>query len=189
MKKKAAHILMLVLAMLAAFTATAAAASAAAPSDGTWLDALRPVFDAIVGGHYLAAAALALVAATAMLSRYGSKRLPFLGTGAGKAMLVLVGSFGGAVGSAALGGATLSLGLLWTAVKVAVAAAGGYSLLKELLGIIPWPSWMRPIVDFVRAMFNRPDPGPQVAAAGDAAVAAKPSKGIAGVIKPPRNVP
>lgn len=190
MIRKFSHVALLALVFLAAFTATAFAATAAAPSDGTWLDALRPVFDAVVGGNYFAAAALALVAVTALVSKYGKGRFPWLASGPAKAALVLIGSFGGALGTAAMGGAAFSLALLWTAVKVAIAAAGGYSLLKELLGAIAphLPSWMQPIVRAVRALFDRPDPAVQVAAAGEAAVVAKPSTGITGVIKTPKTV-
>lgn len=188
--KKLVHVSVLALVMLAAFAGTALAASAFAPSDGTWLDALKPVFDAVVGGNYFAAAALALVAAVALISKFGKVRFPWLASGPAKAALVLVGSFGGALGTAALGGASFSVALLWTAVKVAIAASGGYSLLKEILGAVAphLPKWMQPIVSLVRSLFDRPDPAVQVTEVGEAAVVAKPSTGIAGVIKTPKSV-
>lgn len=190
MKNKISHIAIIVAVLLAAFTATALAAGAAAPDDGTWLDALRPVAEALVAGNYLAAAGLGLVAGVALTSKYGRRMWPFLGTGAGKAALVLVGSFGGAIATAALGGAAWSMALLWTALKVAFASAGGFSILKELLGAIAphLPSWAQPAVKLVRSMFDRPDPVATAEAAGTAAVKVKPPTGAAGVVGKTRDL-
>lgn len=182
------HIAALILIFLAAFTGTAFASSAAQSADPSLVDMLGPVLDAFRAGNWLVGSALAVVLLTAVASKYGKHAWSPLGTGAGKAGLVFVGSFAAAL---AAGGAW-SLGLGWTALKVATAAAGGYSLAKELLGALApkLPAWAQPIVALVRALFDRPaaDAEAKADAAGDAAVAKKPSTGVAGVVGKPKSI-
>lgn len=181
----------LVAVALVFFTATAAAAGAAAPNDASWLELARPVVDAIMSGNYLAASALALVLVVAVARKYGAARWAFLGSDAGGSLLVLLGAFGGAVASAALGGATWSLDLLWTAAKVAAGAAGGYSLIKRLLmplvdKLPPWLSWIGYPLQLVTWVFEAR--GAKATAAGAAAVKARPGAGVKQVTGDPRNV-
>jgi hypothetical protein len=191
MKQRIVSIAALVAVSLVAFTATAFAAGVAAPSDGSWLDLARPVVDAVMSGNYLAASALALVLVVAAARKYGASRWAFLGTDAGGSLLVLLGAFGGAVASAALGGASWSLDLLWTALKVAAGAAGGYSLIKRLLlplveKLPPWLSWVAYPLQLVLWVFE--SRGKAATAAGERALRAKPSTGIEGVTGKPRDL-
>lgn len=179
-------------AFVAAFAGTSFASQA---GDGeSILDVAKPVLDALLAGQPGLAAALALVLFAAVARRYGTARFTWLASDAGGAAVVLIGAFGGAAAAALSGGASWSLALAWAALKNAFLAAGGYSMVKRLL-VTPLlkplrdklPTWLRPVLDLVLAIFE-----PRVAkaaAAGDAAVAAKPSTGAAGVVGEPRDVP
>ncbi len=179
---------------LLAFAGTAFAAGAVAPADGSLLDLARPVFDAVMHGQYWAAAALVLVVLTALIRKYGTKRFPVLESSAGAALLLLVGSFGGAFATAVLAGAGASLAIAWTALKVAFAAAGGYSLAKSLLAPLlrkiqaKAPMWMQPIFSLAFYFFDRPTPIADAEKAGAAALEAKPSAGAAAIIGTPRDI-
>jgi hypothetical protein len=194
---KIVTVLSLVALALLSFTATAFASQAVAGEDGSWLDLARPVLDAVLGGQWFLAAALALVLAAGLASKYGAKRWPVLGTGAGKAALVLLGAFGGACATALAAGTAPTAALMWTATQLAFAAAGGYSLVRALLGplVAKAPAWLRPFIDLVLWFFDRKASKPSAAdvavaeAAGEAAVAAKPSTGVAGFIGKPRDIP
>jgi hypothetical protein len=166
----------------------------AATEDGGLLDLARPLFDAVMSGNYAYAAALALVLGVALARRYGSKRWPWLGGDTGGSLLVLLGSFGGAVATALAGGAGLSLALFWTACKVAAGASGGYTLIKRLA--IPL---LRQVIGKLPKVLQKPFglilwmfEGSAVAkaeAAGDAAVAANPANGLDGLAGTPKDVP
>jgi len=154
------------------------------------LELAKPVFDAVLAGQYLLAAALMLVLAVAVIRRYVP--WPFLRTDDGGALLALVASFGGAMATAIAAGAPLSWGMAWVAVGVAFAAAGGYSMIKKLL--VPrlqqvraiLPPWARPILSIVLWIFERPDQRVADAEkAGDAAVNANPGQGAKSVLGEP----
>jgi hypothetical protein len=173
-----------------ASTSVAVAAAPAATPDPGLLDLARPVYEAVLHGQWYLAAALALVLVVALVRRYAGPRVPFLHSDAGGALLALVGSYGGAVATAlAAGGAVFSAHLAWVALTVAIAAAGGYSLIKKLIitpFLVPWaakaPAWLKPLLAIVIWIFERPDPVSQATAAGDAAVAAHPSTGVGGIL-------
>jgi hypothetical protein len=188
------------LALLVAMTGTVFASTGAA--EVGIVDLLEPVYRAIVGGQYWAAAALALVAAVALARRYGVKYLPFLGTDAGGTLLLFVGSFAGALGTAllAMGTAGPSLAMVKAAFWIAFAAGGGYTAVKRL--VVPVfvyletvsPAWLRPLWALVVAVLGKVTGAPSaktVAEAekvGEDAVKADPDKGAAGVIGSPRDV-
>lgn len=186
--------LLSLLVLLLMFGVAAAGVGAVAP-DESLIALAKPVIDALLSGNPGLAAALALVLAAAVARRYGSKRFPFLATDAGGALLVLVGSFGGAAATALTGGAAVSLGLAWKALLVAFAASGGYATVKRLL-VTPLlrplyekaPAWLKPVLALVLWVFDQPDPVSKAEAAGNAAVAAKPPTGAAGVVGEPRDV-
>ncbi len=196
MKKIALSVL---LALAVAFVALGAGALAStsmtdatspAATDPGWLDLARPVYDAVVHGNYALAAAAFLVLAVALVRRYAGPKVPFLHSDAGGALLTLVGSFGGALATAlAAGGAVFSGHLAWVAFMIAITAAGGYGLIKKLL-VVPFlvplskraPAWMQPLFQLILWVFDRPDPVAKAEAAGTAAVAAKPSTGVTGII-------
>jgi hypothetical protein len=194
MKKLLAPLLLVLAAFMGftmAFSGTALAASAAAPTDGSLLDLLKPLIDDVTSGHYLLASAAGLVLLVALVRRYLAPRWAFLGTDAGGALLVLLGSFAtGAVGLLA-GGAALSWSAAGTALLVAFTAAGGYATLNKLLTPLEAkaPAWMQPLFRLVTWIFDEVAPGQsaalaetQAAQAGVAAVAAKPATGAAATI-------
>lgn len=186
--------LSMVTIVLLTFTATAFASGAVVPEDGSLFDLAKPILEAVRSGQYAFAASAALVFAVALARKYGAKRYPWLVSDAGGATLTLVGAFGGAVSTALAAGATLSAGLAWTATGVAVAAAGGYSLIKKLL-VDPmvasaWykeraPSWLKSVMGVVLWVFVKPDVAAKATEAGDQAVTDKPSTGTDGVVGKP----
>lgn len=175
-----------VLTFLGVFTGVAVAAGAAEASDGSLMDLFTPVVDAFRGGDYPFAAAVMLVFLVAVTKKYGGNRFPFLASGKGNALLVLLGSFGGAMATALAGEGTLSGHVAWTATGIAVAAAGGYSLIKTLI-VEPlqdsdWyknkaPGWVKSALSFALWIFNKPSPVATAEAAGQAAVDKDPPTG------------
>lgn len=195
MKNRVVTAMLSLLALVLMFGVAAASAGALAPEEASLLDLARPVLDALLAGQPGLAALLALVLATAAARRYGAKRWPWLGTDAGGTLLVLLGSFGGAGASLMYGGAAFGLSLMWTALLLAFAAAGGYTAVKRLV-IVPLlrplrdraPAWLKPILNLALWVFERPDPVAKAEAAGAAAVTDKPSTGVAGIVGAPRDV-
>lgn len=179
------------LAFLLAFAGTAAAQSVAAGDEGSLLDLARPVLDALLDGKPGLAAMLALVVVAAGAQKWLAPRVPFFATSLGAALIVLVGSFGGAAAALLSGGATWSLALVWTALKVAAGAAGIRGLAKPL---VQWaaghaPAWIRPLFTLVLwALEKKPGATVTAEAAGDAAVAAKPAPGAEAVTGAHREV-
>lgn len=175
---------------LLSFTATAATAAAVDPNDGL-LEILKSAYSAITSGHYAYAAAVSLIFACAVAKRYGAKYIPALNSDIGGTLLVLFGSLGGALATSLVDSSVnLSWGLMSRALSVALAAAGGYSMLKRLV-VVPLlkplmaklPVWAQPILQMVLWVFDKPDALATAKQAGDAAVAAKPAPGIDGIIK------
>ncbi len=186
MKKLLAPIVLVLAAFLGfamAYTPMALAADAATPANGSLLDLAKPIFDSVMAGHWLLGAALGLVLLVAVIRRYAAPHVPFLATDVGGALLTLFAGFGAAGATALTAGATVTWGLAWTALGVAVSAAGGYTLLNKLL--VPLeakaPAWMQPLFALVTWIFDHPDPVATATAAGDAAVVAKPTEGAKSV--------
>lgn len=190
MRKISTFVLTLVVAYLA-FMGAALAGNAVTPEDGSILDYAKPVFDAIMHGQGWLAAALALVLLVTATKRYSSK-IPVIGPKVsafvngqyGQPLSVLLLSFGGAVATAlAAGGAVMTAALAWTAFKIAIGAAGGYSLLKALLAPLvaklgaKAPAWMKPLFDLVLWVFSKPTAIEKAEKAGDEAVASTPTTG------------
>lgn len=188
---------------LGMFAGTAFAANAVSPDDGTLLDLARPIFDAIMNGQAWLAAALAVVFATAATRKY----LPdayggrFIRGDVGGVLTAFSISFGGALATALAAGSSMSGQLALTGLKVALAAAGGYSVLHKLASAMiatKWyqskaPAWLKTIVAFALGMLGssaaaRAKAIDKSKAAGSAAVAAKPAQGVAGVVGKAREV-
>lgn len=159
--------------------AVSTGAIAQGAAEGSEWSMLQTVLDAFRAGQSSLAAMLALVLLAAVASKYGAKKIPFLSTGAGKALIVLVGSFGGAAASALVGGATMSLAIAMTALMVAVKAAGGYSLIKSLIiePLTPYmdkaPAWLKTPFALVAWIFSGSGAIQKAEAAGQAAVDAE----------------
>lgn len=176
---------LLTLIFLGAFTGTALAAQAAAPDGGSLLDLTRPLFDAVVHGQWWAAAAAAVVMSCALARKY----MPASWTSGIKGDIVgtataFVMAFAAAIGTWAIApGAVMTFAVITTALKVGVAAIGGYNILHKLA---TWavasgklPAWALPIVSLLASMIGS-NAVAKAQAAGDKAVAADPPKGMAG---------
>ncbi len=175
------------------FTATAYAAGALTPDDGSLLDLARPVLDAVMHGQYWLGASLALVLLVTAFKRYApaGKLQDFAHSDAGASILVLLLSFGGALATALLAAGTnaVSLALLWAALKVALGAAGGYALIKNLL-VDPlmntaWyqnsaPAWLKSVMMLLMWAFVKPTPTEVATDAGNDAVNSNPPTGADG---------
>jgi hypothetical protein len=190
MRKVTAAVSFLLILFLTVSVA-AAAGTAMSPEDGALLDLAKPVFDAIMHGQWWLAASLVLVLLVAAFKKYAPGKLGEWARGdVGGSLLVLLGSYGGAMatGLLAAGTGALSPALAWVALKVAIAASGGYTLLKKL--VMPFirklaevvPAWMKPIFTMVLWAFDRATPVESAEKAGDAAVAEKPAGGANGVV-------
>lgn len=192
-----------VLLGLFCFAGTALAADAVATqTDTSWLDMLRPVYDAFHAGHYLAAGALVVVLLVSLVKKYaGSGKFgAFVGGKIGSTLAVLVASFAGTIAAATASG-DWNTGMLSSAGLVAIAAAGGYTVLKDLI-VDPlvasnWyktkaPSWLKGGMQLVLWIFDKPAAAAQVVAtaekAGADAVAAKPSAGVADSLGKPTEI-
>jgi hypothetical protein len=185
---------------LVAFVATAFAAGAVTSDDGSILELARPVFDSIMAGDYLAAVSLALVFAVALAKRYApGKAGEWMHTDAGGALATFFMSLGGALATATMGGAPWQWGMLWMATQVAFFAAGGYVMVKKVI-VEPLlkplaakaPMWAQPIFMLVFWIFDKKTATASIeakaTAAGDAAVAAKPSTGVNSIAGTPTDL-
>lgn len=179
-----------VLLFLFGFTTTALAADAATGGgDGSLLDLARPVFDAVMHGQWWLGAALGVVFLCALARKYLPERYKtgIRGdvTGIGLAFAM---SFAGALatGLAAIGTNALSGALAFTAFKVAIVAAGGYSILHKLATALThtaWfqlkaPAWLKTALAFIMMIIGS-NAVAKAEAAGDAAVKANPAPGAA----------
>lgn len=184
---------------LLSLTATVFAAGEVLPPDSSLLDLAQPVFHAVMAGQGMLAAALALILVVAAARRYLPQFLPaagpFIKSDAGSMLSTFLLSLGGAFATAFTAGAALSLGVAKAAFGVAFLAAGGYQGLKHLVAPIlrkvqgMLPAKLRPLLDVVLWIFDRRSPAEKAEAAGNAAVAASPATGAAGVVGTPKNFP
>lgn len=194
--------LVLALLGLLSFGAVAHAASAATGDDVSILDLARPVYDAFVAHQFGLMGALLVILLVAAAKKYLGDAIPFLHTDAGGSLLVLLGSGATALAAAlATPGAAITLALMYTALKVAFVAAGGYAAVKNLL-VDPFlkplaaraPAWMKPIFDLILWIFSHGTetvPAAVVVAekAGTDAVATTAGTGVGGVVGRPGDLP
>ena len=153
--------------------------SVAMAQSGELSELAKPLLDAVMSGQYALAAALALVLAVALLRRYGSGRWPSLGSAAAGSLLVLLGGFGAALATSLSAGGALSFALAYSALKVSLYAAGGYSILKPLLSAVRGksPPWLSRILGMFTWVFDKPNKLVDAHIAGAEAVEADPGKG------------
>ncbi len=176
---------LLILIFLGAFTGTALAQTAASSPDTTAF--LQTVFDAVMHGQWWAAAAAGVVFACALARKYmptsmttGTKG-DIIGTS-----MAFVMAFAGAVATWALApGAAMSGAVMITALKVGVAAIGGYTIIHKVAGwLAGWsklPAWAAPILSLIATLVgSNAVTIAKAQAAGDAAVTANPTTGLAG---------
>lgn len=182
---------------LTGFLVSAHAAQAASSEDGNILDLARPIFDEIMKGHYIAAAAFALVLTVALVKRYApGKAREFVQSDPGGALLTLLMAFGGALGTATMTGAPWTWGMLWTSLGVGIAAMGGYTAIKKLF-VEPLlrplmaraPAWAQPLFALVMWIFDKPTlAGQKASADGALAVAKSPATGTTSVTGQPKDL-
>lgn len=173
-----------ILAFLLTFTGTALAADAVATGP-SMTEASKAIFDAVMHGQWWAAAALGVVLACAAARKY----LPAKWTDGAKGDIIgtataFVMAFAGAIATVmATPGAAMTAGVALTALKIGVAAVGGYNIVHKLVGwLVAWgklPAWALPIVKLTASLVGSKAIA-KAEALGDKAVAKAPPKGMAG---------
>lgn len=181
------------------FIGVALASDAVVPTDGSLLDLAKPVYEAILGGQWWLAAMFGLILMTTAAKKYAPGKIKnLINSEYGQPLTVLTLSFGGAAATALLAagpGALMTGALAWAALKIAVGAAGGYELLKQL--VVPFlvkiqakaPAWSQPIFGLILWAFSKPSATESAEKAGDDAVAANPPKGENGTVGEPKQFP
>lgn len=186
--------------LVAGFLVSANASNAVVPEDGSLTDLARPIFDEIMKGNYIAAAALTLILAVALVKRYAPGKFgEFVHSDPGGSLMTLLMSFGGAIATATMGGIPWTWDMLPAAGKVAFFAAGGYVLIKKLV-VEPvlkplsrkTPVWMTPLWSMLFWMFDKKvseaDTLASAKLAGDTAVLANPGAGTESVVGTPKDL-
>lgn len=173
-----------ILAFLFAFTGTAVAADAVATGP-SMTEASKAIFDAVMHGQWWAAAALGVVLACAAARKYlpakwtDGTRGDIVGTA-----MAFVMAFAGAIATVMVApGAAMTAGVALTALKIGVAAIGGYNIIHKVLGwLAAWgklPAWTLPILKLAATLVG----SKAIAKAeklGDKAVAKSPPTGMSG---------
>lgn len=189
---------------LAYFTATAFAANAATGEDASVYEIAKAVYEAFSNHQYALFGALIVVLTVAIAKRYLGDKIAWLHTDAGGSTLVLVGTSATAAAAAlATPGAHLTFDLFKSALMVGVVAAGGFSMIKNLI-VEPFikplaaraPAWTQPIFTLIFFIFDHAAVDREVRAeiveaekAGEAAVKTNPGMGVSGVIGTPSELP
>jgi hypothetical protein len=165
----------------------------AASDDQLLIELAKTVLDAVMGGNYLATAALGVVLTVALAKRYAPGRLgAFLQSDIGGALATFTTSLAGALATALLAGSSPSWSLVKMASGVAFIAAGGYALLKKLAKprleafAITHP-WAKPILALIMWVFDKPANialGDAIKK-GDDAVKKEPAPGVIAVVGQP----
>ena len=178
------QIALTILILLAAFTGTAVAAEAAA-TDPSATELAKSIFDAVMHGQWWAAAAFGVVLACAAARKYmpAAWKTGTKGDIIGVATAFLMAFAGAAAATLAAPGAAMTWAVALMALKVGAAAIGGFTVLHKALGwLVSWgklPPWAMMILSVLAAIVGS-SALKKAEAAGDAAVAAEPPKGMAG---------
>jgi ABC-type arginine transport system permease subunit len=178
----------LILICLAGFTGTALAADAVTAADPSMSELAKTIFEAVMHGQWWAAAAYGVI-----LAMIGARKLmPASWTTGVKGDIIgtataFLMAFAGAVATVTMApGATMTAAVALTALKVGIGAIGGYTAIHKLLGwLAAWdkmPAWAMSALRLL-AMLIGSNAIKQAEAAGQAAVEAKPSTGLAGDTK------
>lgn len=100
------------------------------------------VFQAASEGKWLSLVALALIGIVWAVRKYGAPKVPFFATSEGGAIVNIVTSFVLALSGALLAGTPPTWGMAWVALQTSFLAAGGWSLVRNLLPFfarfVPW---------------------------------------------------
>ncbi len=187
MKTKIFGFLAVVACLLFAFAGTGFASDATLGTDQqSLLDLAAPVFDAVKNGHGWLAAFLGVMLLVAAARKYTPetwKLGKLMRSDMGGIVLAFLFAFGGAGATVlAAPGAAMSGAVALTAVKVALAAVGGFQVLHKLaqwLVATTWfqtkaPAWLKVVVGMLLGMFGS-NAIKKAETAGAEAVAANPA--------------
>lgn len=187
--------------LLAGLVTATHAAQGVAPDDGSLLDLARPIFDQIMAGDYIPAAAFTLVFCVALFKRYAPDKFglrAFVHSDPGGVLTTFLMSFGGALATATIGDAPWTWEMLLMSAKVSFFAIGGYVGVKKFL--LPLlqplmskaPKWMQPVFTILFWAFDRKSEAAKIEAdaakAGQDAVVANPPTGVDGVLGSPTEI-
>lgn len=166
MLRTAAHTIVLFMAFAYALCATANAAAVVA-TDGSIVDLLVPIYNAIVSGNYTLSVALGFILLSRLLRYFGTKAVPWLGTHAGGVVVLVLGSFGASLAVLAAAGGTFSWPFVYGWLVTAMAAGSIYTWAKRLVidPLRPWmeeraPAPLRVIFEIVAWLVERVAPKP-----------------------------
>lgn len=96
---------------------------------------LKQIFDAAMKKDYMGLTALVLIAAVWLVRKFGAKKIPFLATDRGGAILVMVASILGALANSLAAGKGYSSDVLLHSVYLGFMAAGGWVWIRKMLGV------------------------------------------------------
>ncbi len=137
--------------------------------------------------------AVALILVVALARKALAPRFAFLRSDLGAVSLTVGMGLTCGVANALVAGSAMSWGLLWAAFGVSVQAAGGYSVIKKallpLLEKLSGYPYIGPVAKFLALVLAGSLAVKKAEAAGQAAVDAKPSTGVAGVVGAPKDIP
>jgi hypothetical protein len=176
---------LLILIFLGVFTGTALAQNVVVASDPSATEIAKAIFDAVMHSQWWAAAAYAVI-----IGVIGARKImpaswkqgtkgDIIGTASAFAI-----AFAGAIGTAAIApGATITVAVFLTALKIAVVAIGGYQLVHRIVGwLAAWdvlPAWVTPLLKLI-AMTVGSKAIAKAEAAGAKAVETTPPTGMSG---------
>lgn len=132
--------------------------------DPVFVAPVRAIYEAFASGQYALMGALLVILLVAFTKKWFGDRIVWLHTDAGGSAMALIGATATAIATGlALPGTVLTLSLLRTSLLVGVTAAGGYTILKNLL-VNPIlrplaaraPAWAQPIFQAVLWIFVKP---------------------------------
>lgn len=160
-------------------------------TDGDLIDLAKPVLESALAGDYWLAASTALVLLATAFARFAPKSWAWARSSAGRALTVLAISFGAALATTLATGASMTPAVAWAALKVAIGAAGGYSLFKATL--LPLfarfaekhGGFVGKVITFALKLVQYADPDKAAKEAGDEAVADDPPGGASDVTGEP----
>ena len=114
---------------------------AGTPDPGNLTSFAQTAFSAVTSHNWALVASLAVIAVVYVLRKFAGPKLKWITTDRGGAFLVIVVSVAGALANALLAGAHVGWGVLLTALQVGLGAAGGWAVVRKLLGIsVPAPA-------------------------------------------------
>lgn len=177
-------IALLVLIFLGTFTGTALAADAVAASDPSLSETAKAIFDAVMHSQWWVAASYGVILSMVAARKFmpDSWKTGVKGDVIGTAVVFVLALAGSVAAVMAAPGAAMTMAVALTALKVGVTAIGGYTVIHKAVGwLAGWdkmPAWATAGLRLL-AMMVGSNAVKKAEAAGAAAVAADPPKGMA----------